>query len=187
MAKTMSKAEQKAAKEAEEQAGATHTDGEPNGNGDGEGDGNGGSIAARAEAPEMPEISPQPLGPGGTIPLPKMPGRRQPPTNIKVKITEAHCEGAGQLEEESEYLLVVRGRYKNATTTPKFDGDGQVISRDYVQTMKPTWVEEFDAFLASNGWKIVAVDDLGEPIHMSSLTAIEERRREQMAKEGALD
>lgn len=176
--KKMSKAEQKAAKEAEEQDGSTHTDGEANG---------GGSIAERAEEPEVPEISPQPLGPGGTIPLPKMPGRRQPPTNIKVKITEAHCEGAGQLDEETEYLMVVRGKYKNATTTPKFDAQNQVISRDYVQTMKPTWVEEMDAFLASNGWKIVAADAPGDAIHMTSLTAIEERRAEQMAKEGALD
>lgn len=183
MAKSMTKAEKDALKAAEaEDDNSTHTDGEPNGNG-------GGSIAERAEQqePEVPEITPQPLGPGGTIPLPKMPGRKQPPTHIKVKITEAHCEGAGQLDEETEYLLVVRGRYKNATTTPKFDANDQVTSRDYVQTMKPTWVEEFDAFLASNGWKIVAADDAGEPIHMTSLTAIEERRAEQMAKEGALD
>lgn len=153
---------------------------------DGAENGNGGSIADRAEEPPVPEVEPKPLGPGGTIPLPKMPGRKQPPTNIKVKITEAHCEGAGQLDEETEYLMVVRGRYKNATTTPKFNGNGQVSSRDYVQTMKPTWVEEIEAFLSSNGWKIVAADCPGEPIHMTSLTAIEERRIELM-KDGALD
>jgi hypothetical protein len=149
--------------------------------------GNGGSIADRAEEPIVPEVEPKPLGPGGTIPLPKMPGRKQPPTHTKVKITEAHCDGAGQLDEESEVLLIVRAKYSKSTTIPKFDGDGKVASRDYVQTIKPTWVEEIDAFLASNGWKIVAADAPGEPILMTSLTAIEEARIEQMRQDGALD
>lgn len=142
----------------------------------GNGNGNGESIAKQAEQPPVPEVAPQPLGPGGTVPMPKMPGRRQPPTNIMVKITEAKCEGAGQLDEESEVLLVVRGKYKKATTEPKFDGEGRVTSRDYTQTVRPTWTEDFDAFLSANGLKLVRVDEEGEPVNPGDLVNIEELR-----------
>lgn len=154
---------------------------------DGADNGNGKSIADQAAAePPVPEIEPKPLGPGGTVPMPKMPGRKQPPTNIMVKITEAKCEGAGQLDEESEVLLVVRGKYKKSTTEPKFDGEGRVTSRDYTQTVRPTWTEDFDAFLAANGLKLVRVDEDGDAVSPGDLVNIEELRRER-EKEGALD
>jgi hypothetical protein len=152
---------------------------------DGKENGNGGSIADRAEDPPVPEVTPQPLGPSGTIPMPKMPGRKQPPTRIMVKVTEAKCEGAGQLDEEAEILLIVRGKYKKATTEPQFDGDGRVTSRDYVQMVRPTWVEDFDVFLAANGLKVVPLDEAGEAVETSSLLNIEERRVERQG--GALD
>jgi hypothetical protein len=150
---------------------------------DGAENGNGGSIADQADTPPVPEIMPKPLGPGGTVPMPKMPGRKQPPTNIMVKITEAKCEGAGQLDEESEVLLVVRGKYKKATTEPKFDGEGRVTSRDYTQMVRPTWAEDFDAFLDANGLKLVRKDEEGDAVNPGDLVNIEELRRE---KEDAL-
>lgn len=146
---------------------------------DGAENGNGGSIADQATEPPVPEVAPTPLGPGGTVPMPKMPGRKQPPTNIKVKVTEAECEGAGQLDEESEVLLVVRARYSKATTKPKFDGEGRVTSRDYVQTVKPTWTEDFDAFLAKNGLKLVRADEEGDAVDPSDLVNIEELRTQR--------
>lgn len=152
------------------EGGAKATDGAENG-------GNGGqSIASQAETPPVPEIEPKPLGPGGTVPMPKMPGRKQPPTNIKVKVTEAECSGAGQLDEEAEVLLVIRARYSHSTTKPKFDGEQRVISRDYVQTVKPTWTEDFDAFLAANGLKLVRVDEDGDAVDPGDLVQIEKLR-----------
>lgn len=160
-------------------------EGEPKAH-DGEENGNGGrSIADQAEAPPVPEIEPAPLGPGGTVPMPKMPGRKQPPTNIKVKVTEAECSGAGQLDEEAEVLLVVRAGYSHATTKPKKDGEGRVISRDYVQTVKPTWTEDFDAFLAANGLKLVRIEEDGDAVAPDDLLNIEELRAGK-AKEDAL-
>lgn len=147
--------------------------------------GNGKSIADQAEAPPVPEIEPKPLGPGGTVPMPKMPGRKQPPTNIKVVITQAACSGAGQLDEESEVLLVVRARYHHATTVPKFDGEGRVNSRDYVQTVKPTWTEDFDAFLAANGLKLVRIEEDGAAVAPTDLVNIEELRADR-AKDNAI-
>lgn len=134
------------------------------------------NAGERAEDPPVPEIAPKPLGPSGTVPLPKMPGRRQPPTNIKVKVTEAECSGAGQLDEEAEILLVVRANYSHSTTKPKFDGERRVISRDYVQTVKPTWTEDFDAFLSANGLKLVRVEEEGDAVAPNDLVNIEELR-----------
>lgn len=145
------------------------------------------SVADQAEAPPVPEIEPKPLGPGGTVPMPKMPGRKQPPTNIKVKVTEAECKGAGQLDEESEVLLVVRAGYSHSTTKPKKDGQGRVTSRDYVQTVKPTWTEDFDSFLAANGLKLVSIDEPGEGVAPEHLLDIEEIRRVREGKDSPLD
>lgn len=149
-------------------------DGAPNGNGNG-----GGSIADQAQEPPVPTIEPKPLGPGGTVPMPKMPGRKQPPTNIKVVVTQAAVPGAGQLDEEAEVLLVVRAKYFDANTRPKFDGEGRVISRDYVQKVKPTWAEDFDTFLAANGLKLVRIDEEGDAVNPSDLVNIEELRAER--------
>lgn len=142
---------------------------------------NGKGHEANEQSPPVPEISPTPLGPGGTIPMPKMPGRKQPPTHVKVKVTEAACEGSGQLDEEAEFLLVIRARYFKSSTVPKFDGEGRVSSRDYVQIVKPTWTEDLDTFLAKNGYKIVSADQAGEAVDTASLVDIEAIRA---AREG---
>lgn len=159
----------------EHEGDATTRDGEENG-------GEGKSIADQAEAPPVPEIAPKPLGPGGTVPMPKMPGRKQPPTKIKVVVTQAACEGAGQLDEEAEVLLIVRGSYYKAETIPKKDGEGRVTSRDYTQTVKPNWIEDFDTFLAANGLKLVSIDEDGKAVAPEYLLDIEEIRRVREGK-----
>lgn len=150
-------------------------DGAENGNG-------GGSVADQAEAPPVPEVVPNPLGPGGTVPMPGLGRSRKPPVTNKVVVTSAACPGAGQLNPEEEQLLVVRASYLKATTTPRFDGEGRVKEFDYVQVCKPTWTEDLATFLAANGYKIVRADDKGEPIELGSVVNIEELRA---AREGA--
>jgi len=141
--------------------------------------GNGGSIADRAEAPPVPEVQPNPLGPGGTVPMPGLPGRRKPPVTNKVVITQAACPGAGQLNPEEEQLLVVRAGYLKAVTTPHHDGEGRVKSFDYIQMCKPTWTEDLPTFLAANGYKLVRADGPGEAVELSTVVNIEEIRAER--------
>lgn len=154
------------------EGGAKARDGAENGNG-------GGSIADQAEQPPVPEVNPNPLGPGGTVPMPALGGRRKPPVTNKVVITSAACPGAGQLNPEEEQLLVIRAGYMKATTTPKFDGEGRVKEYDYVQICRPTWTEDLATFLAANGYKLVRVEDEGEPVELGSVVNIEEMRRQR--------
>lgn len=151
----------------------THRDGAPNGNG--------GSIADRAEEPPVPVITPNPFGPGGTLPIPGTQGTRRKavPVENKVVLTSASCPGAGQLDPEGSFLFVVRADYDKATTKPMKDGEGRVTSINYHQQCKPTWTEGLDQFLASNGLKLVPIEDAGDAIEPSSLIEIEAHRAAQ--------
>ena len=157
---------------------------------DGASNGNGGSIAdqaaAHAEEPDVPEVSPVPLGNAKQIPLPGLPkGRSKPPVNVRIKITQAGAPARGQLPVEGEQLVVSRVRYFKAEAKPKFDGEGRVESFDYEQTFKPTWTEGLHDFLAANGLKLVSADEKGDPIDPDNLVNIEELRSER-EKEDAL-
>lgn len=146
---------------------------------------NGNGHSGEAEAPPVPEITPNPLGPGGTVPLPGIKGRsRKPPVINKIVVTQAACPGAGQLDPEREYLLIVRAGYLKGGHVPKFDGEGRVREYDYIQTLRPTWTEDLDTFLDANGYKIVRADDEGEAVSPGNLVDIEELRE---AKESPLD
>lgn len=180
MAKTMTKAEKDAAKAAEDEGGTTHTDGEANGDG-------GGSIAERAEAPELPIPESKPLGEKrGQIPLPGTPAQRRKPVEIVVELGSSHTPGAGQLDVDEEHLLIVRAEYKEGIPRAKRDSDREIIGWKYIQKLRPTWVESLDAFLAANGMKIVRVDDEGEALSAEALTNIEQIRRDREGV-GALD
>lgn len=175
----MSKAEQKAAKEAEEQGGSTHTDGEANGNG--------GSIAERAEAKEAPIPESKPLGEkGGQIPLPGTPAQRRKPVEFVVELGSGHTPGAGQLDVDAEHLLIVRCEWKEGVPRPKRNSDREITGWKYIQKLRQTWVESLDDFLDSNGMKIVRKDEPGEAITTDSLLNVEEIRREREGV-GALD
>lgn len=178
MAKNMTKAEKDAAKAAEEEGDSTHTNGEPNGDG-------GGSIAERA-AEELEAALPEPAPLGdkrGTIPLPVgTPPSAKKNVEVVVEMTSHHTPGAGQLDINTEHLLVVRADFLKGVPTPKRDSDKRVIGFKYVQQLKPNWMESMTDYLSHNGLKIVRIDDEGDALEIGSLSNIE-----AMRQEGALD